>query len=133
MPPNTTNNPRASDEPEGRVSSGEVAMQTLGLEDAAKFLRIHPKTLAKRAAAGLIPGVKEGRAWVFLEIDLVTHLRSKYLRRVSKGEHEESSLCHSTIEKTRLCGGLILPIRDNAYSEALGLATATKRRNTTTS
>jgi excisionase family DNA binding protein len=39
-------------------------MKTLGLEEAAKLLRIHPKTLARRAASGEVPGVKEGRAWV---------------------------------------------------------------------
>jgi len=108
-------------------------MKTLGLEEAAAFLRIHPKTLARRAAAGEIPGVKIGRSWVFVDVDLLEHLRSKYLRRVSKGEHEETSLCHSTDELTRLLGGSTFPTRENAYSEVLGLPISRKLRNTTTS
>ena len=45
-------------------------MRTLGLEEAAQFLLMHPEELRRRAKAGIIPGAKVGRAWVFLEDDL---------------------------------------------------------------
>src|SRR5690242_9563589 len=107
-------------------------MKTLGLEEAAKLLRVHPKTLARRAATGEVPGVKEGRAWVFVEVDLIEHLRAKYRRRVSEGAHEDASLCHSTDAKTHPCGGWTFPSAASEYSEVLGLPNARKRRNTTT-
>ena len=53
-------------------------MQTLGLKQAAAFLRCHPEELRRRAKAGVIPGAKVGRAWVFLEEDLAAYLRSLY-------------------------------------------------------
>jgi hypothetical protein len=52
--------------------------QTLGLIEAAAFLRCHPEELRRRAKGGVIPGAKVGRAWVFLVDDLVAYLRSLY-------------------------------------------------------
>ena len=45
-------------------------VETLGLQQAATFVRGHPEELRRRAKAGQIPGAKVGRAWVFLEDDL---------------------------------------------------------------
>ena len=53
-------------------------MKTFGLNEAAAFLRCHPEELRRRAKAGIIPGAKVGRAWVFLEDDLAAYLRSLY-------------------------------------------------------
>jgi len=47
-----------------------IGNRTLGLQQAATFLRGHPEELRRRAKAGHIPGAKVGRAWVFLEDDL---------------------------------------------------------------
>jgi excisionase family DNA binding protein len=55
-------------------------VETLGLQQAATFLRCHPEELRRRAKAGQIPGAKVGRAWVFLEDDLAAYLRSLYSR-----------------------------------------------------
>ena len=44
--------------------------RTLDLQEAANFLHMHPDTMQRRAKAGLIPGAKPGRGWVFLEEDL---------------------------------------------------------------
>jgi len=38
---------------------------SMTITEAADFLRIHPDTLARRCRAGLIPGCKIGRSWVF--------------------------------------------------------------------
>lgn len=51
---------------------------TLTLPEAAKLLRVHKTTLRLRAAAGDVPGAKVGRAWTFIESDLLAHLRSQY-------------------------------------------------------
>jgi len=53
-------------------------MGTLDLKEAAIFLRCHPEELRRRAKAGLVPGAKFARCWVFLEDDLATYLRSLY-------------------------------------------------------
>lgn len=45
-------------------------MNTLDLEQAAAFLRLHPNTVQARAKAGIIPGSKPGRRWVFRQDEL---------------------------------------------------------------
>ena len=56
-------------------------MTTLNLKEAAALLKIHPVTLQDKARADEIPGAKIGRAWVFIEIDLLEYIRSKCPRR----------------------------------------------------
>ena len=56
-------------------------MRTLTLQDAAALLQLHPTILAARAKAGLIPGAKLGRRWVFLDVDLIEYLRGRYAPR----------------------------------------------------
>jgi excisionase family DNA binding protein len=51
-------------------------MTTLRLESAAALLGISPVTLRKRAAVGTVPGYKPGKAWVFLEAELLDYLKS---------------------------------------------------------
>lgn len=69
-------------------------MKSLGLVDAAALLRIHPNTLQQRARAGLISGSKIGRAWVFLEDDLVSYIRAG-----------QENACHSTNKHQTARGG----------------------------
>ena len=70
---------------------GSNAMSTLTLQEAARLLKIHPVTLQEKARAGEIPGAKIGRSWVFVEIDLLEHIRSQYRRRALQGEQTEVS------------------------------------------
>lgn len=51
---------------------------TLSLEEAAEFLRMNPESLRQRAKAGIIPGAKPGKCWVFLQQDLVNYIQSHY-------------------------------------------------------
>jgi hypothetical protein len=44
-------------------------MNTLDLQAAAAFLRIHPVTLQEKARCGEIPGAKIGKCWVFVDVD----------------------------------------------------------------
>jgi excisionase family DNA binding protein len=46
------------------VENGEFEL-LIESEEAAKLLRMHPKTLQKKARAGKVPGVKWGRVWMF--------------------------------------------------------------------
>jgi len=52
--------------PPAAASRSQVAFEPLlDIVDAARLLRIHPKTLRVKAARGIIPGVQIGRAWRF--------------------------------------------------------------------
>lgn len=46
-------------------------LETLGLEEAAQLVRVHPVTLRNLAAAGKAPGAKPGKEWVFIKADLL--------------------------------------------------------------
>jgi hypothetical protein len=106
--------------------------ETLNLEEAADFLKIHTVTLSIKAASGQIQGAKIGKRWVFLKIDLIMHIRSQYQLRAVQGEKKEL-LCHSTNAKILQHGGLKSQLVEEQYKAALGQATKSKPRNTTTS
>ena len=53
-------------------------MNTLDLSDAAALLHMSEDALMRKARAGIIPGCKPGRQWVFLEVDLIEWMRSQY-------------------------------------------------------
>src|SRR5688572_21680168 len=98
-------------------------MVSLKLQEAAAFLKIHPEELRQRAKAGLIPGAKVGRAWVFLQDDLATYLRSLYSRprqalRVTLRKEVET--CHFAGEMES--GGSTFALQaENEYADLLGL------------
>ena len=52
-------------------------MKTLNLEETARFLKVHTETVSRLAKTGHLPGAKIGRAWVFLEEDLIEYLREQ--------------------------------------------------------
>ena len=54
---------------------------SMTIAEAADFLRIHPDTLAQRCRAGLIPGCKIGRSWVFHRGLLDDYLKQRCLER----------------------------------------------------
>src|SRR5216684_6077040 len=108
-------------------------MATLTLQQAAALLKIHPVTLQDKARAGEIPGTKVGRAWVFIEIDLLEYIRSKYARRALQGDSTEVLECHSSNVRTHRIGGSSSATTEGEYSKVLGLPTKQKRGSTTTS
>jgi excisionase family DNA binding protein len=46
-------------------------------EEAANFLRIHPRTITRMARAGQIPGFRIGTHWRFLRSDMDSWMRSQ--------------------------------------------------------
>jgi excisionase family DNA binding protein len=48
-----------------RVESDSDFEPLLDVVEAAKLLRIHPKTLRMKARSGIIPGIRFGRLWRF--------------------------------------------------------------------
>jgi len=108
-------------------------MNTLDLQAAAAFLHIHPVTLQEKARAGEIPGAKIGKCWVFVDVDLIEHIRSQYPRRVLQSERKELEPCHSTNAATHRIGGSRSATAEEQYSAALGLKTKVKPGSITTS
>jgi excisionase family DNA binding protein len=51
-------------------------MKTFDVAACADFLKIHRTTVLKLVASGDLPGAKIGRAWVFLETDLIDYIRN---------------------------------------------------------
>ena len=107
--------------------------ETLNLEAAAAFLKIHAVTLSIKASSGEIQGAKIGKRWVFLQVDLIEHIRAQYQVRALQGDIKKEQICHFTNAKTRPSGGLKSPSVDEQYNAALGIAKKSKPRNTTTS
>jgi len=105
------------------------------LPEAAEFLKMHPEEVRRRTKAGLIPGAKAGRAWVFLEVDLADWLRSLYCpslpfsRITLKNEVEK---CHS-INAERSGGSMLLHPAENEYASLLGLKSKPMLKNSMTS
>lgn len=52
-------------------------MKTYDLIECADLLKVDRNTIMKLAGMGELPGAKIGRAWVFLEDDVLTFLRKK--------------------------------------------------------
>src|SRR6185312_7050317 len=52
-------------------------MSTVGLQEAAKLLRLSPSALMRKARRGIVPGAKVGREWVFVQADLIELVRQK--------------------------------------------------------
>ena len=52
-------------------------MNTLGVTEAAALLRMSPDALMRKARAGIIPGAKVGRRWVFVHDDLIALIREQ--------------------------------------------------------
>jgi excisionase family DNA binding protein len=79
----------------------EWIVQTFNLIEAAQFLRIHPDTLQRRAAAGEIPGAKPGKCWVFVDVDLVEWLRKSYKTAPTSSFVEPRTFTESALDRQR--------------------------------
>jgi len=100
-------------------------MRTLGLKQAAAFLRMHPEEVRQRARAGIIPGAKAGRCWVFIEEDLAGYLRSLYAhsrQALQVTWRKEVSECHFA-NAVRSGGSTSSPQVGSEYANLLGLTT----------
>ncbi len=103
--------------------------RALDLNEAARFLKMHPRTVRRLAKAGALPG----KLWCFLETDLADYLRSLYgsSRQVSQGSTKEATLWHFSRERSRVTGGCdSRPPMASRYANLLGLPTGATRKST---
>lgn len=73
-------------------------MKTYNLQETANFLKVHAETVSRLAKSGQLPGAKIGRAWVFLEDDLIKYLREQIQSQVR--EREAKSEVLATMDNT---------------------------------
>ena len=108
-------------------------MRTMALVEAARFLKVHPEELRRRTKAGQIPGAKVGRAWVFLDEDLASFLRSLYVdqRQALQVTLRKEPICHYA-DAAESGGSTSLLQLEHEYVERLGLLTKPSRKNSTT-
>lgn len=110
-------------------------MKTLTLQEAAHFLHMHPEVLRREAKAQRIPGIKIGKKWLFIDIDLVEFMRTLYAdhwQALRVTVRKEVTNCHS--QNAVMSGGSTSLLQmDNEYSDLLGLVKKPKLRNITTS
>jgi len=96
--------------------------ETLDLQEAAHFLKLHWQTVRERAKSGEIPAAKLGRRWVFLKADLVLYLQSHYSTGRPRSQVQQNvgeALC-CTNDQNRGSGGVnSLHLTDREYSALL--------------
>jgi hypothetical protein len=109
-------------------------MRTLDLTEAATFLKMHSEEVRRRAKLGQLPGSKPGKAWVFLEEDLVEYLRSRYASHRQALEvtlTKELKQCH--LQNAEIRGGSILPRHQvSALDVLLERKIKSRRKSSTT-
>lgn len=95
-------------------------MKTLNLKEAAAFLKMTPEGLRRMSCRGEIPAAKVGKSWLFIQADLVEHMRSRYssIAEVSWGVDRRTKW-HSTKEEKS--GGSTSVTKERVYNELLGL------------
>ena len=109
-----------------------VHMKTLTLDEAAKFLKSHPKTLRKMVSAGRIPFYRPfARRLVFFEEDLVEWMKTGQNNGARRAPSTGGGGCRFTNEGAS--GGCDSP-RQTAerYAKVLRLPIGGKRKNATT-
>jgi hypothetical protein len=103
-------------------------METLDLNEAAKFLFMNAEALRRKASAGEIPGRKTGKRWVFIKEHLADWVSGRYpdrgqtLRVIDGGLTTTGVIetCQSTSETKR--GGFKLPQQmESEYNALLDL------------
>ena len=77
----SSNQSLARDNRRALTNQHSIAMKTFDITECADFLKVDRSTILKLAAEGEIPGAKIGRAWVFLEDDIVAFLRKQVVKQ----------------------------------------------------
>lgn len=96
--------------------------RTFDIIEASRFLGAHKETIRRLAATGQLPAVKIGRAWRFIEQDLMMHMRSQYHATTEIIEHNNYRRNKGWQSKREMTpGGLTSHIKESEYAKALGL------------
>lgn len=95
----------------------------LSLAQASRMLKAHPETITEAIRSRKLPATKVGRAWVFVDDDLIGWVRTQYHQPESAGSTE----CGST-DAARVVSGGSTSARQAAVDLTAALAPRTKPR-----
>jgi hypothetical protein len=81
----------------------------LDVAEAARLLRIHPKTLRAKAGHGIIPGIQIGRVWRFRATirDYLRHSNPHVTNKYLQATPESKRLAQGKLVDAILPGGLL--------------------------
>ena len=109
-------------------------MSIMTLEQAAKYLQIHPVTLRRHAIAGNLPAFKIGKEWRFLVEDIEGWARSSYshpFRQELVSDIQGVAKC--PLPNAANSGTYVLQRQtEKSLDELLAQKTGERRRSTTT-
>ncbi|WP_398308338.1 helix-turn-helix domain-containing protein [Zoogloea sp.] len=60
-----------------------MSMDTLNVDEAADFLKVHTNTVLRLINDGTIPAAKIGRAYVMLKTDLMAYLEDQVIQQTA--------------------------------------------------
>lgn len=115
----------------------EEMITTFDLIQAATFLKMNSEVLRRQAKAGIIPGRKTGKSWVFVQEHLADWISGRYpdngqsLQVIDTQQIEVKQQCQST-NVVKLIGYNSPTQMAKEYNALLGLSTNNKRKNSTT-
>ena len=106
----------------------------LYLAGAAQMLHASIQTVRVKAKAGLLPGRKVGKHWIFSVAALDRYLAGEWEPQSTKSVTKENEICPSTRELQATIGitSSFLPVAESSYRAALERATKPRRRSFTT-
>ncbi|HKS93311.1 MAG TPA: helix-turn-helix domain-containing protein [Gammaproteobacteria bacterium] len=94
-------------------------METIDLTEAAALLHMSEDALMRKARAGIVPGDKPGRQWVFVKDDLLAWIR----------ERAKARACRSIAAPTLRTGGVDSRSTTERSASQLAREIRAKRRN----
>ena len=66
-------------------------LDTMGLDEAADYLRCQPSTVQELASKKKLPGTKIGKEWVFVRSHLADYVKSRYDQTVSSAATDKGA------------------------------------------
>ncbi|MBA2657317.1 MAG: helix-turn-helix domain-containing protein [Tatlockia sp.] len=100
-----------------------TSTKTLNLHEASQLLGAHIETIRRMAASMVLPAVKIGRSWRFIEQDLINYMRAQYSNSFSELSVNRNSKRSQKwpSQKEITSGGLTSHTKEKEYVKALEL------------
>lgn len=106
-----------------------TTVHTIDLHTAAELLGAHPETVRLKVKAGMIPGCKVGKRWMFSMTALERFLAGEWAPQTAPVRPAVSCASPSAKPVTPEVLARTLSEADRRYREALAPASASKRRS----
>ena len=75
--------------------SSQFAADTLNADQCAELLKCTPETVEELSRKGELPGVKIGRAWLYVRADLLAYLAERGRREAEERRQQFIARCNT--------------------------------------